>query len=127
MMQLPPLLRWWHRASQPPGRCRSAKFLEHNFAHSSDGPGRCGHTQARAAPAKLRDRLPRRVGHTDIINAMASRAREFRGDGCNALAALGRGEKFYAGPGGHHGFAMGVAGEGKGAVRECKNDSAVAH
>ena len=58
---------------------------------------------------------------------MTGATRYFGGGGDDSLAARRRCEKFYAGARRHHGVAMGIAREGKGAVGKRKYDAAVTH
>src|SRR5260370_8237721 len=66
-------------------------------------------------------------GHGYVVNSMTRAARYFGGRGGQAFAARSRCEKLDIGAPRHHRLTIGIAREGKGAVRERENYAAVTH
>src|SRR5260370_6499846 len=98
----------------------------HKF-ESSRSRGLGWSAQARTTSAEMRNYRTGGCGHGHVIDSMVRAARYFGGRGGQTLAARSRRDELDTGARRHHWFAVGIAREGEGAVRECENDSAVTH
>src|SRR5271169_1215010 len=71
------------------------------------------YAKPRTTPAKVRHQLTGGPADGHIVDAMAGSARGLARGGDQSIAACGGRKKLHAGAGGHHGFAVGIAGEGE--------------